>query len=842
MSTNRRRWFIAVFIAVACFVSHELREARGAVPARPRMRSAGSSSGGFIANRGQWEQSVRFGATFRDGAAFVTSQGLRTVTRGQGTTAVALEFDFGGPASAIDPGDPVEDETRVHFLRGADPARFAADCEVFSRVVLRDVEPGIDVVLRVVATGIEWDLKIAPRCESRRTGPVALPVRVRGHERLDEMEDGGLAIATGIGTIFDSPPQASALEEDGSVRSIGSRHVVLSNDVFCVVVDESSHARSPIVVDPVLAFATLLGGAADEPAYGGAAFDDHGGTFVVGRTHSFDFPVTLGAFDITQNGSDDIFVAKLVFNGESTKLAFATFVGGHFDDDAFGIDLAADGGVMIAGRTVSFDFPVTSGAYDTTYSGYYDVVAFELRSDGSALRWSTFLGGKLEEYAYRLRRNADGSFWIGGYTASPDFPVTHGAYQSRYAGGIHDAFVARLSSDGRELLASTLLGGTGGDYVYGLAVDANGTAYVAGYTSSVDLPITVHAFDSTFNGPIAGASFDFFVAQIDGDARHLVHSTYLGGGSHDFCFGLTRLTDGSIVVGGSSYGNGSFPSTPGAYDSTPNGGYDGVVARLSPQLDHLVFATFLGGHDDEALADISSDADDRIYGVGQSRSTDFPVTPNAAGLVNGGGYDGILSVLDPLGRTLLTSTFLGGASDDFASSIAIEGAGRAHVFGETRSTDFPTTTGAIDSTANGGADAFIVRYMVPICGGPPAAVSYGQASGGGANSPLLVAHLQGPAFSLEVVGGKPFAPAVLFFGKSQIAFPFLGGTLLVDPLAVIPLGALDGSGRIVFEGPWPEQVAQCGTLVYEQVGILEAGSGSVASYALSNGVAITLGQ
>jgi murein DD-endopeptidase MepM/ murein hydrolase activator NlpD len=327
----------------------------------------------------------------------------------------------------------------------------------------------------------------------------------------------------------------------------------------------------------LLAYATFLGGSSSDWGYS-VATDTSGAAYVVGWTDSPDFPATEQAFDASLNGGHDGFVAKMNLTGSA--LVYATFVGGSRNDEAYGIATDATGSVYVVGETLSSDFPATAEAFDISYNGMFDAFAVRLSSDGSSLSYATFLGGNSDDIARSIATSATGAAYVTGSTASSDFPATAGTFDAILNGT--DAFVVELDAAGAAVAYSTFLGGISGDYGYDIAVDTSGAAYVTGWTMSSDFPTTVGAFDTSFNG----GDHDVFMARLDEEGSALSYGTFLGGSGPDEAAGIAVDASGAAYLTGSTYSS-DFPTTPGAFDTSFNGGtYDAFVVKLAvPFLD-----------------------------------------------------------------------------------------------------------------------------------------------------------------------------------------------------------------------------------------------------------------
>lgn len=449
-------------------------------------------------------------------------------------------------------------------------------------------------------------------------------------------------------------------------------------------------------------------------------------------------------------------------------LLWSTYLGGTGVETPHGVAVDAAGNIYVAGTTASGDFPVTGGVIQPGPATPTDVVVTKLRADGTTIVWSTYLGGSQSEDGRAIAVDASGNVYVTGNTRSPDFPVTPGAFRTTYGGGISDAFVAKISPDGRQLLYSTFLGGDWDDYPRAIAVDGSGNAYVAGSTNSLDFPVTAGVVKSVRNPTIYDGA-DGFVSKLNPSGSALVWSTYLGsGGGTDNIFGLALDGQDRPTLVGWTLSPG-YPTTANAFDRTFDNRREGFVTRLNATASGYVYSTFIGaeGHD-ECLA-VAVDATGAAYVTGRTESTAFPVTGDAVQASFGGGTDdAFLLALSPAGDALEFSTYLGGPGSDtghgvavigtkavvtgttdggfpasgdtqyapsgagpdcFVTSIAgaslvyssclggdaaedglsvaVDGSGRAVVIGSTASSGFPTTSGAYDPTYSGNGDDFV---------------------------------------------------------------------------------------------------------------------------------------
>lgn len=387
-------------------------------------------------------------------------------------------------------------------------------------------------------------------------------------------------------------------------------------------------------------------------------------------------------------------------------LDYSTFLGGDSDEIAEHLAVDRTGHAYVIGFTFSESFPTTAGVYDRTFNGVRDVFVTKLNARGSALAYSTFIGGAAHDYGWGIAVDRDGNAYVTGQTESLDFPTTAGAFDRTHNGRL-DVFVAKLSADGSDLQYSTFLGGPGSEFDPKLAVDRMGRASVGGATQSPDFPTTPGAFDRTYNGGDA----DTFVTRLNTAGSALAYSTFLGGAAHDGAGAFAVDRSGLAYLSGST-NSADFPTTAGAFDRTLGGPLDAFVTKLDATGNALAYSTFLGGADVDVGLGIAVDRAGEAHLTGHTSSADFPTTAGAYDRsFNGPGLDAFVTKLNDAGGGLRFSTFLGGsegAGVDVGKGIAVDRGG-VWTSGFTSSPDFPTTVHAFDRTHNGGADVFVAR-------------------------------------------------------------------------------------------------------------------------------------
>jgi hypothetical protein len=373
------------------------------------------------------------------------------------------------------------------------------------------------------------------------------------------------------------------------------------------------------------------------------------------------------------------------------------------------MELDRAGNIVITSMTRSPDVPTTKGCFQPEHGGGKgSCFAAKISADLTNLIWCTYLGGSADEAPRGgLALDADDNVCIFGTTASADFPTTPGGHRTR-RNGPRDAFVAKLTSDGSGLVWSTLFGGSAADYMLGGRIDASGTVYFAGHTTSVDLPATSQAAQ-----PSHGGQHDGYVAKLSGDGSRLHYATYVGGRGNEFPEHRPYVcADGSVLLPGVT-ASPDFPTTPAAARDKLNGKTDAFLSRISSDGKQFVFSTLLGGSATEFCLMPTPLADGTILIVGQTESRDLPVTADALQKRFGGGRsDGWFAILSGDGAQLHYCTYIGGGGDDMVRSVAVGPNGELFLVGNTASSDFCATAGAAQPRYGGGkGDAFVMKLV-----------------------------------------------------------------------------------------------------------------------------------
>ncbi|HET8696030.1 MAG TPA: hypothetical protein VFO94_01010, partial [Gammaproteobacteria bacterium] len=554
-------------------------------------------------------------------------------SRGASSAALALQLE-GAQLGAARPENLLPGVS--NYFLGEDPRNWRRGVPHYARVRYENVYPGVDLVYYGAEGQLEYDFLLAPGADA---GLIRMRYDGARTVRLDAA--GNLHVIVEGGELVHRRP-VSWQWMDGARRSVDSAFRILRDAGRAVVSFELGDydPTLPLTIDPVLSYATYLGGTDDNENLTAIVVDAAGAAYVAGNTTSIDFPTTPGAVQPARSNGFDAFVAKL--DPAGTAFEYVTYLGGSSTEEALGLRVDAAGNAYLAGSTFSADFPVTVGAAQTTAGGVSDVFVAKLDAAGGALLYSTYLGGSGGEPANAslggFEIDASGDAFVYGTTDSTDFPVSANAPQPTR--GIpnpgpfdQDAFLTRISAAGDAFTFSTYLGGTAieehdDDGLSGrlMAIDGAGSVWVAGTTESDDFPVTAGAFDTSYNGPANSdpGGGDVFVAHYDTNAGTLLYATYVGGAGDEYAVALQADAGGNTYLAAQTQ-SGDFPVTAGAPDSSyGGGGSDVALFKLDASGSALTYATYLGGGLNETPRQIRLNPNGALTVAGETRSPDFP--------------------------------------------------------------------------------------------------------------------------------------------------------------------------------------------------------------------------
>jgi len=320
-----------------------------------------------------------------------------------------------------------------------------------------------------------------------------------------------------------------------------------------------------------LIYATYLGG--NQTEVGRAiAVDDDGNAYVTGLTSSFSFPTTSGAFSTNYSSEVDAFVSKI--NPSGTQLLYSTFVGGSSTEEVRKIAIGPDRSAFVIGTTFSFNFPTTPGAIKTSLSGNRDAFVFRLNPAGSAMIYSTFIGGNDLEDGNAICLDEQNNAYVTGMTRSDNFPVTANVFNGNFGGG-EDVFISKINPNGTAFQFSALLSGNSRDIGHAIALGGDNTLLLTGETDSDNFQITPDAHSTALLG-----SNDVFIAKIALDGSSLIYNTYFGGSSAEIGYAIFDDGPDKLIVGGGTNSQ-NFPTSTGAFDDSHNGFTDAFISKIS---------------------------------------------------------------------------------------------------------------------------------------------------------------------------------------------------------------------------------------------------------------------
>ncbi len=545
-----------------------------------------------------------------------------------------------------------------NYFIGNDPKKWRTNIPHYSKVRYREAYPGIDLVFYGSPRQLEYDFVISPGAD-----PEMITLAFEGVDRLKIDNEGNLILHIAGGNLIQRAP--IIYQEIHGARQAVTGHYVLRDKNRIGVHVAAYDLSKPLVIDPVLVYSTYLGGGAADIG-NGIAVDGSGNAYVTGSTLSVAptaFPTTAGAFQLASAGLTDAFVTKL--NAAGNMLVYSTYLGGGNADVGNAIAVDGAGNAYVTGSTASADnpgtpgvdegFPTTVGAFQTTIgnpgSTNTDAFVTKLNTTGTALVYSTYLGGSAADIGNGIAVDGAGNAYVTGSTASADnpgtpgvdegFPTTVGAFQTTIGnpGSTNtDAFVTKLNTTGTALVYSTYLGGSAADIGNGIAVDGAGNAYVTGSTASADnpgtpgvdegFPTTSGAFQTALAN--AAAVTDAFVTKLNTTGTALVYSTYLGGGAGDVGNAITIDGVGNAYVTGSTF-SANFPTAGSPFQAALSIAPDAFVTKLNPTGSALVYSTYLGGGAADIGRGIAVDPLDNAYVTGETASGGATPFPTAGG-------------------------------------------------------------------------------------------------------------------------------------------------------------------------------------------------------------------
>lgn len=654
----------------------------------------------FEANQGQTDSRVKFLARVGGYNLFLTS----------GEAVLAFSKGAGGQSVVRAKLHNANTEAEIHgvgqlashtnYFIGDDPTQWHVNIPNYEKVYYRGIYPGIDLVYYGNQAQLEYDFIIAPGAD-----PAAVRFQIKGARRLRVNARGDLLISSGAGEVRLLKPVI--YQEAGGAREVVKGRYVLSGKNMIGFEVAAYDRKRPLVIDPVVEYATFLGGSNDDRGLG-IAVDAQGNAYVAGLTTSLNFP-TANPHQPALSGASDAFVAKLDADGSS--VLWSTYFGGSGTEQARGIALDPQGNAYITGVTDSNNLPTVNAFQATKGSGGVVTDAFvaKLSADGASLVYSTYLGGWRPETGDAIAVDTTGKAYVTGNTGSNvnanvslrPFPTTPGAFQTNFTGGNSASFVTRLSAAGNALDYSTFIGGLGNnagssfgdinpdDLALGIAVDSAGDAIITGRTESEKFPV----LNAVQPNPGGGLS-DAFVTKLNATGTGLIFSTFLGGGGEENRnVGAIALDpDDNIYLTGATNST-DFPildAIQPAYGGNPEN--EAFVTKFDAS-GARVYSTYLGGSNFKRGFGIATDTVSNVYVTGTN----------------------LLRKISADGASLVYSQTLGGEG----RAVALDAQGGIYVTGLTTTmtnaakctpNNFCPTANAAQPNPGGGVrDAFVIK-------------------------------------------------------------------------------------------------------------------------------------
>ncbi len=622
------------------------------------------------------------------------------------TDAVRLAFEGANPKAQV--AGLGELPGKSNYFIGNNPLRWRTGVPNYSRVEYRSVYPGINLVYHGNRGRLEFDFVVAPKAdpsairlavqgeraglEVEKNGDLAIRTkagevrflkpavfqetgthrkylhgrfvrlakneigfRVGGYNRAKPLViDPVLTYSTFLGGSGGDAATGIAVNSHGAVYVVGSTgstnfpttfgsYKVANSggeDVFIAKLNPAASGSAQLI------YSTYLGGSADD--FGtGIAIDSSGDAFVTGSTASTDFPTTSAAFQTTFGGGNtDAFITELGPAGGG--LVFSSYLGGSGDDYGTAVTVDSSGNAYVTGNTDSPNFPVVN-PLQGGLNGAIDAFVTEINSTKTPpLLYSTYLGGSASDFGQGIAVDSSGDIYVTGYTYSSDFPTQNALYPNLLSSTSANAFVSELKAGGASLVFSTYLGGAGTDRGLAIALDGSNNIYVAGDTTSANLPVTTGVVQSVYKA--TSPNTNGFVAKLAAGGASLGYLTYLGGDTNDSISGLAVDSSGDAYVTGATQSASGFPTADAlqpAFDSGTCGTApcsDAFVSVLNPTGESFLYSTYLGGEYADlgnAIAVGQGTPPDNVYIAGStasggSASPPFPITSGAYQTTYGG--------------------------------------------------------------------------------------------------------------------------------------------------------------------------------------------------------------
>ncbi len=593
-----------------------------------------------------------------------------------GKEAMGIRF-LGANPDAVFIGEQ-KSSTQTNHFSGRDSS-YSADA--YASLRRASVYPGIDVVYYGKGQGLEYDFELAADAD-----PSVIRIKFEGVKESHVEANGSVTLTLEHGNVTQKPPVSYQRRSANEIVAVNSRYVTKTDGSYSLALDNYD-TEHPLIIDPEMIYSTYFAGTgSDGPISIG--LDKNGAVYICGFTSSDDFPLVGDAYSgFLQSPNPHIFTTKLDLTlppGE--VVTYSGYFGGMFGDTLRAATVDQNGVLYMTGYTDDFFFPTTDNAYlrDNGEVRKMFLSQLDTKLPGtSGLIYSTFFGGSgTEEPTAIALGPTPGTVYIAGFTSGTDYPVKN-AYQAASIFGV-DGFVAEfdLTKSGADsLVGSTYIGGSFYDYPRSITVDAQGKAYIAGYTASYNFPTTDNAYQSGYNGDQDG-----FIAKLDMSAGVLEYGTRIGGSSIDQIWKVLLDPQGHVAVAGFSL-SADFPISGNAIQTAQKGNGDAFLAILdiASAGNQLVYSTWYGGSDGDFIYDMRVGPSGYYYVGGYTLSRDLPVVDALKPASALGGTDGFVAIIDTSdssGRGLLYSSYVTGPGTAVVNGIEVDPVGNVYVTGQ----------------------------------------------------------------------------------------------------------------------------------------------------------------
>jgi hypothetical protein len=695
-------------------------------------RSQSTQYGGlpltFEANRGQTNAQAKFLVRGRGYTAHLTTDGMVLALRtkqtsksmsGSSTTGTSnrpnmLEIRLQGANAKSDIVGEQPQPGIVNYFIGRNPANWRTKIPTYARVRYKSVYPGIDLVYHGNHQQLEYDFELQPGSR-----PEQIAFEIRGANKAAVDANGNLVIKVNGSTLQVQCPVVYQMRQ-GEREQVKGEYVMKDPTHLGFRVSQYDRTQA-LVIDPVIAYATYLGGSGTDVA-GGMAVDAAGNLYLTGYTDSDDFPSGTSGFPANSN---HVFVSKLDASG--SNLLYTDYIGGNGEDYGIGLVLDSSNGVFVTGSTTSSNFPVVNG-YQQSQPGPYTGFLSHVSHDGSSLLYSTYLGGSTFDYPTSIAINQSGQVYVAGFTMSQNYPTVNalqGSASPNQGGNYGDyGFVTKFSEDGSSLIYSTYLAGSSNviqtcgsspcwpqpySAVSGISLDANDNLYVTGTTNTYNYPTTSGVYQAT--NTTDGNAYISFVTKLT-SAGALGYSTYFYGSGSDSISTNSIAVDGtgSAYVTGTAASDGTFPVTVTSICDPGVSGFDcsyTFATKFDPTGSTLLYSTFLGAFNYATPQAILLDSQANAYILTNTTSPNFQTINPVEGYTSG--FDALVVEINADATVQLFSTYLGGSGDEIPSGMALDTQGNVYIAGSTGSSDFPVTQAAFQTQSAGNNDTFLAK-------------------------------------------------------------------------------------------------------------------------------------